>query len=100
MKNMKFSEFLNLMYEKQEIEFSYNGHVYNFELSSENLDENKPLMVNLYELFDDKDGICISEFLFNQETYIEDINALINKPLFNGKSLLEIELEITVLYNS
>ena len=100
MKNMKFNEFLNLMYEKQEIEFSYNGHVYNFELSSENLDENKPLMVNLYELFEDKDGVCISKFLFNQETYIEDINTLINKPLFNGKSLLEIELEITVLYNS
>ena len=100
MKNMKFSEFLNLMYEKQEIEFSYNRHVYNFELSSENLDENKPLMVNLYELFEDKDGVCISEFLFNQETYIEDINALISKPLFDGKSLLEIELEITVLYNS
>lgn len=42
MKNMKFSEFLNLMYEKQEIEFSYSGHHYNFELSSENLDKNKP----------------------------------------------------------
>lgn len=48
MKNMKFSEFLNLMYEKQEIEFSFSGHHYNFELSSENLDKNKPLMVNLY----------------------------------------------------
>ena len=42
MKNMKFSEFLNLMYEKQEIEFSYSGHHYNFKLSSENLDKNKP----------------------------------------------------------
>ena len=34
MKNMLFTEFLNLMYEKQEIEFSYNGRTYNFELSS------------------------------------------------------------------
>lgn len=100
MKNMKFSEFLNLMYEKQEIEFSYSGHHYNFELSSENLDKNKPLMVNLYEIFEDKEALCISEFLYNEKTYIEDINTLINAPLFNGKSLLEVELEITVLYNS
>jgi len=100
MKNMKFSEFLNLMYEKQEIEFSYNGRVFNFEISNENLDECKPLMVNIYELFENKDGICINKFLYNEETYIDDINTLIDKPLFNGKSLLEIELEITVLYNS
>lgn len=46
MKNMKFNEFLDLMYERQEIEFFYNGHVYNFELSSENLDPKKPLTVN------------------------------------------------------
>lgn len=44
--------------------------------------------------------MCISEFLYNEKTYIEDINTLINAPLFNGKSLLEVELEIMVLYNS
>lgn len=100
MKNMLFTEFLNLMYEKQEIEFSYDGHTYNFELSSEDLDPKKPLLVNLYETFEDKDGVCVNKFLFNQDTYIQDINSLIEKPLFNGKSLLEIESNITVLSNS
>ncbi len=100
MKNMELNDFLNLMYEKQEIEFSYNGHVYNFELSSEDLDQTKPLTVNLYEIFKNGNGICIHKFSYNEDTYIRDINAFIEMPLFAGKSLLEIDREITVLYNS
>lgn len=100
MKNMLFTEFLNLMYEKQEIEFSYDGHIYNFELSRENLDPHQPLSVNLYEIFEDEDGVCVYKFLYDKDTYIKDINSLIEKPLFNGKSLVEIELYITVLSNS
>lgn len=100
MKNMKLNDFLNLMYERQEIEFSYNGHIYNFELSNESLDEKKPLMVNLYEIFEDDVGRCVDKFVYNESTYVNDINALIEKPLFDGKSLLEIDCDITVLYNS
>lgn len=100
MKNMNLNDFLNLMYERQEIEFSYNGHIYNFELSNENLDIKKPLMVNLYEIFEGDDGVCVDKFVYNEITYINDINALIEKPLFDGKSLIEIDCDITVLYNS
>lgn len=100
MKNMKFNDFLNLMYDEQEIEFEYDGHTYNFEISYDNSLKDNPLCVNLYEIFEDKDGICVNKFIYNKDTYIEDINNLIEQPLFNGKSLQEIELQITVLFNS
>ena len=99
MKNMRFAEFLDLMYRKQEIEFSYNGQVYWFELSNVKDIEGNPLMVNLFEI-SGNNGRCVAQFVFNEETYFDDINKLIEEPLFNGLSLLRIESNVEVISNS
>lgn len=100
MKNMKFTEFLNLLYEKQEVVFCHKDKTFSFEISSEGLSETKPLTINLYEIFDEEDGRCMLETKFVEETYREDIDKLIDMPIFDGKSLLEIETEVVVVSNS
>jgi len=99
-KNMKFTEFLNLLYEKQEIVFGYKDRKFSFEISSKDLDCRNPLTINLYEIFDDREGQCILEIDYIEDTYKDDIDKLIEMPLFEGKSLMAIERQIVVISNS
>ena len=92
MKNMRFSEFLTMMYEKREIVFSYAGRTYNFELSGQK--------INIYELFEDRDGVKVYDESIDEKSYIDQIDKIIEAKLFDGKSLMEMENGITVLSNS
>jgi hypothetical protein len=89
---MSLNEFLDMMYEGREIVFLYNDETYNFELSEHR--------INIYKLYENRDGEEIFSEPYEQETYIEQITKLLDLPLYNGKTLYDIEGNVTVLSNS